>query len=241
MPNESDAAENPLQVPLHLKPDHRILARALIPWLERVPDTNWLNVPSYDVFRLLTEFGLLVHEEALQHSVIASGDRSRIYSRHVLDSLNPVTLFHVPPRSLLDVGSGGGFPGIPLAIAWPGTQITLLESRKKRAGFLEKAVRELGLRNVTVICARLEEFGSAWSAGGQEAACMRAVGGLSNLLRNLVTICAHQALWIYFLGRGTSKDYVFDGLGPFGDGATTVTGEFGGRMLFGKFPSEPLL
>ena len=244
MPNGNAAAESPLRLPPDLQSDHRKFTRALAPWLERIDLKDGSRTPAsdraspaHDISRLLTEFGLLVYAQANRLSVIAKGDRPAIYSRHILDSLNPVSLFPLPPRSMLDVGSGGGFPGIPLAIAWPETQITLLESREKKSGFLEKVVRELGLRNVAVVCARLEEFGTGWTAGDQEAVSIRAIGGLSKLLGHLTSICAPQARWVYFLGKGTSEGEVIGTLGPFGDGAITATGEFGGRLLHARFPA----
>ena len=246
MPNGNAAAESPLGLPHDLEPDHREFARALTAWLERGAVGSGSSTPrsgrsasARDVLRVLTEFGLIVHEQAIRLSVIARGDRSTIYTRHILDSLNPVSFFRVPPKSLLDVGSGGGFPGIPLAVVWPGTQVTLLEAREKKCGFLEKSARELGLKNVAVVCARLEEFGSAWFKGGQEAASIRAVGALPNLLGHLVTICAPRAQWIYFLGQGTEEGEVVSRLGTFGKGATTAPGEFGGRLLRAEFPAVP--
>ncbi|MEK7703563.1 MAG: 16S rRNA (guanine(527)-N(7))-methyltransferase RsmG [Myxococcota bacterium] len=59
--------------------------------------------------------------------------------------------------SLVDIGSGAGFPGVPLAIARPEAPVTLLEPRRKRASFLEVVRAELGLRNLTVICGRVED------------------------------------------------------------------------------------
>lgn len=68
---------------------------------------------------------------------------------HYADSLASVP--HLREGSVLDVGSGAGFPGIPVAIACPERRVVLLEPRRKRASFLEVAVARLGLRNVTVI------------------------------------------------------------------------------------------
>ena len=72
-----------------------------------------------------------------------------IVVRHFIDSAFIASLIDLP-SPLLDIGSGAGFPGIPLAILKPDMEIILAEPRKKRANFLETAVRELGLKNVTV-------------------------------------------------------------------------------------------
>ena len=75
---------------------------------------------------------------------------------HVLDSL--AVLPHVLPARVLDIGSGAGLPGIPLAIARPSWHVTLLDSNHKRCTFMQQAVIELDLRNVEVACERAESY-----------------------------------------------------------------------------------
>lgn len=77
--------------------------------------------------------------------------------KHVLDSVMPWRLF-VGARRVLDAGTGAGFPGIPLALVLPAVQFTLSESIQKKARFVEQAVKELGLTNVTVTSQRAEEL-----------------------------------------------------------------------------------
>lgn len=77
-------------------------------------------------------------------------------SHHLLDSL--ILLRFVEAPALLDVGSGGGLPGIPLAIARPGLRVVLLEANGKKAAFLRQAAIELKLRNVAVHCGRVETY-----------------------------------------------------------------------------------
>ena len=76
-------------------------------------------------------------------------------SRHLLDSLT--VLPFLVGHSLLDVGSGAGLPGIPIAIARPDLAVTLLDSNSKKTRFLQQAKAELGLDNVTVIHERIEQ------------------------------------------------------------------------------------
>ena len=76
---------------------------------------------------------------------------------HVLDSL--AVLPHIEgAKALLDVGSGAGLPGIPIAIARPDLAVTLLDAGLKKAAFLRQAQAELGLTNLTVVCARVEQW-----------------------------------------------------------------------------------
>jgi 16S rRNA (guanine527-N7)-methyltransferase len=75
---------------------------------------------------------------------------------HVLDSLAVAP--HIAGKYIIDVGSGSGLPGIPLALALPGSSVTLLESNNKKSTFLKQAVIELALANVDVVHARVEAW-----------------------------------------------------------------------------------
>lgn len=82
-----------------------------------------------------------------------------IIVRHFLDSLACVQAFDVPPRTLADVGTGAGFPGVPLKIIWPRMQLTLSDSIGKKTLFLDHVRRNLGLDDVQVVTMRAEEHG----------------------------------------------------------------------------------
>jgi 16S rRNA (guanine527-N7)-methyltransferase len=75
----------------------------------------------------------------------------------ILDSLAPLTVWPNPNATVIDVGSGAGLPGIPLAISLPNAQFTLVEPRKKRAQFLRIAAHRLGLKNIQVTESRIED------------------------------------------------------------------------------------
>jgi 16S rRNA (guanine527-N7)-methyltransferase len=82
-------------------------------------------------------------------------DPNDMISRHILDSL--AILPYLSGMTLLDVGTGAGLPGIPLAIARPELAITLLDSNSKKTRFLQQAKAELALDNITVVHARIEQ------------------------------------------------------------------------------------
>lgn len=94
----------------------------------------------------LAAYTALVLEWAPRLDLVAPGDLSRLRRRHIDDSLRAASIVAAaPPGPAIDVGSGAGFPGIPLAIAGPRRRWRLLEPRRRRAAFLEEVVRALEL------------------------------------------------------------------------------------------------
>ncbi len=88
--------------------------------------------------------------------LVARNDLTRIRERHILDSLRAAPLLDVATRLGYDLGSGGGLPGVVLAIVRPELELTLVEVRRNRAVFLRSAVEELGLSRVQVYARRAE-------------------------------------------------------------------------------------
>lgn len=90
------------------------------------------------------------------YNLTALRDPEQAISHHLLDSL--AILPHVGDDALLDVGSGGGLPGIPLAIARPQLSVRMVDTVQKKTTFLQQAAIQLGLKNVAVNHARVEEM-----------------------------------------------------------------------------------
>jgi 16S rRNA (guanine527-N7)-methyltransferase len=93
------------------------------------------------------------------YNLTAIREPSRMVTHHILDSL--AVLAHLPKRDgvrLLDVGSGGGLPGIPIAIARPDWRVVMVDPNHKKAAFLTQAVIELSLRNAAAHAARVEDL-----------------------------------------------------------------------------------
>jgi 16S rRNA (guanine527-N7)-methyltransferase len=90
------------------------------------------------------------------HNLTAVRDSTKMVSAHLLDSLAVAP--HLEAQTVLDVGSGAGLPGIPLALLWPQSRVTLLDSNHKKAAFLRQAAIELGLDNVDVVGERVETW-----------------------------------------------------------------------------------
>ncbi|MBR1524329.1 MAG: 16S rRNA (guanine(527)-N(7))-methyltransferase RsmG [Lachnospiraceae bacterium] len=84
-------------------------------------------------------------------------DREDFYVKHVLDSLLIVKLIDISDQSIIDIGTGAGFPGIPIKIFFPDTKITLLDSLNKRILFLNEVIEKTGLKDISTIHGRAEE------------------------------------------------------------------------------------
>lgn len=98
------------------------------------------------------------------HNLTALREADKMLSHHILDSLSVQP--YIAAGKLLDVGSGAGLPGIPLAIADPGRQIAVLDSNAKKTSFLRQAVTELDLKNVEVITGRIEGLSADYQFDG---------------------------------------------------------------------------
>ena len=109
------------------------------------------------VEKLAQYLGLMIKWNKV-YNLTAIREVGRMVSHHLLDSA--AILPHLPHDDLLDVGTGPGLPGIPLAILRPDLRVTLLDSNQKKTAFLRQAVGELELGNADVVCDRIE----GWTA-----------------------------------------------------------------------------
>lgn len=112
---------------------------------------------------------------------------------HVLDSLSGLPW--LDGGRVLDVGSGAGLPGIPLAIADPGREFVLLDSRRKRIQFLLYAKRELALDNVSVVEARIEKYRPEGNFGTLTARAVAALPELATAVLPFINAGARLVVW----------------------------------------------
>ena len=117
-------------------------------------------------------------------NLVSERSALEIVIRHFLDSLTPAPFLDRPNGALIDLGSGGGFPGIPLRIALPGLHLSLVEASRKKSSFLSHAVRTLRLDGVHVIRKRVEELTAGEALAGRfDTLISRAAFKLPDLIR----------------------------------------------------------
>jgi 16S rRNA (guanine527-N7)-methyltransferase len=138
---------------------------------------------------------LMTYEKELMEwnrkfNLTAIRDSESIRTKHFLDSFSCVLAWKAnPPASLIDVGTGAGFPGIPIKILYPNLKLTLVESVGKKAMFCQHIVRVLGLDHVEVIKARAEDVGQDPAHREQyDWAVARAVANLKILSEYLLPL-----------------------------------------------------
>jgi 16S rRNA (guanine527-N7)-methyltransferase len=114
----------------------------------------------------LVRYADWLEEEAIPAGGLGPRETSRIWSRHLADSLTMAAGWRgsAPPSELLDVGSGAGLPGIPLAIVWPATRITLLDRGGRRIRLLRRGVRILDLPNTLIEQGDVFSVADEWEA-----------------------------------------------------------------------------
>ena len=101
---------------------------------------------------------LLIEENTRQNLVSRKSIDSEL-DMHIQDSLAIINYLNIAEQTIIDIGSGAGFPGLILAIYCPEASFTLVESDKKKSAFLSRVIQEIGLKNTNVINRRVEELG----------------------------------------------------------------------------------
>ncbi len=159
----------------------------------------------------LSQFGLFLEEivrENERFGLTAITRPKEIVTHHFLDSLAPLGLLKVPTgATLVDIGSGAGLPGIPLKIAEPGLKMFLVESTAKKTAFIRSTIQALGLQDVTVSEARIEDLGHDPAYREQfDLAVARGVGHLAVLCEYALPMLATGGLFIAYKGRRVSEE-----------------------------------
>jgi len=148
------------------------------------------------VQRLGSLHGLL-QEQAIHLGLVAPSDAGRLWERHILDCLRATALLQSGDGIVCDIGSGAGLPGLVLACARPELRVTLVDSRRRAAAFLELAVDRLALTNVDIRFGRVEKVSATF-----DVATARAFGPLPGSWEAAVPLLRPGGRLIYFGGEG---------------------------------------
>jgi 16S rRNA (guanine527-N7)-methyltransferase len=156
--------------------------------------------------RLRRHAGLL--EEAAPRVRVSSVAPEAVVKRQYAESLEVlrISLEYVQPKRIVDVGSGGGFPGIVFAVLLPEAEVHLIEPLQKRATLLAKWAEELGLKNVTVHPVRAEEAGRGSLRDSADLVTARAVAELRELVEYTAPLAAEAGMIALPKGSGAPEE-----------------------------------
>lgn len=160
-----------------------------------------LRVTPAEAEKLTAFVELLLHWNRV-HNLTGIRDRDELLNRHLVESLALRPL--IAGETAADIGSGGGLPGIPLAIVLPGCRFTLIESRRKRASFLRHAAATLALANVEVAHSRAEALGPRQFA----TVLARAVAPPKELLEIATPLVAPGGRLVLLTGADKARETV---------------------------------
>lgn len=144
----------------------------------------------------LLNYLFLLNKWNLAYNLTAVRDLESMVSKHILDSL--AILPWVKGNRILDVGTGAGLPGIPLAIAKPETQFVLLDSNGKKVRFLNEVKRQLNLKNLEVVQFRVENY---HPDQGFDTVISRAFSSLEQMIHWTQHLIAKEGIWLAMKGR----------------------------------------
>ena len=154
-------------------------------------------------------------------NLTAITDEKEIILKHFIDSLTVLKYIHENDK-IIDVGTGAGFPGIPIAIMMPNVKITLLDSLNKRINFLNEVIRKLDLKNVQTIHSRSEDCGKDISKREKyDIAIARAVANLTTLSEYLLPFVKIGGKMICMKGSNVEEEL---------NNAEFAIKEFGGEI-----------
>ncbi len=166
----------------------------------RAGATKWgLELDEHTQTQLLAYVELLFKWNKV-YNLTAIRDKSEMVSHHLLDSLAVVP--HLWSGRWLDVGCGGGMPGLVLAIVKPDWRFTLLDSNTKKTGFVQQAVIELGLKNVSVHSGRVEDWHPGYRFDGIISRAFAELGDFLAVSRHLI---APNGRWAAMKGQPESE------------------------------------
>lgn len=186
--------------------------QTLLPQLESLLQQADISLSDQQKQQLLALVGLL-HKWNKAYNLTSVREPEAMLVRHILDSIVVAPYLH--GARFIDVGTGPGLPGLPLAIVQPDKQFVLLDSLGKRIRFIRQVIMELGLKNVVAVQARVEDF---HDEQGFDGVLSRAFASLTDMLNWCHHLPAPQGVFLALKGL-----YPQDELATLPAGFTLVT------------------
>lgn len=187
-------------------------------WQEELETDFGLNAAQTASFERLLELA----GSDTAHSGTRISTPGRIVDLHFRDSLSLLAFPELRQAdTVIDIGSGAGFPGLPLAIALPETRFELLEANGRKCAFISDAAADLGLENITATCARAEDAARTGLRESYDVALARAVGSLELVLEYAMPFLRPGGTALLQRGRRQDGD---------SDTAAAVAGLLGGKL-----------
>ncbi len=151
-------------------------------------------------------------------NLTAVRDRGDAVARHLLDSLSIVPVWRdvagdPPPKRVLDLGTGGGFPGAPLAVAWPTSRVSMIDGTGKKVRAVAECLTKSGIANAEALQARGADLPTLRpdTRGAFDLCVARAVGQADGLVRELAPLVARGGFVFLMKGPNTSPDEIAAG------------------------------
>ncbi|TYB32286.1 MAG: 16S rRNA (guanine(527)-N(7))-methyltransferase RsmG [Flexistipes sinusarabici] len=160
---------------------------------------NWIPVDSTieDKLHLIYE----KHMDSV-HNLTSIKDKDEFFIKHYLDSIYIFRMYGFKFETVMDVGSGGGFPGVAIALFNPESTVYLVESIRKKCDFLEELVNDVQLGNVEVINSRVEDL--------SEPVCdlivSRGVGKIKNVIKWTMNVSRETSCWLFYKGENVFEE-----------------------------------
>ena len=179
---------------------------------------NGISLNSQQLNSFEKYYQLLVHYNSM-FNLTAITEREEVYKKHFVDSV--INVDKLVGKKLIDIGSGGGFPALPIKIMRPDIEVTLVEATGKKCEFLKTVANELGLNGVTVINGRAEDLAkNSLYRENYDLCTARAVARLNTLCEYCMPFVKVGGYFVSF--KGNAKEEILE--------ATNAVKTLGGEL-----------